>query len=1673
MKFRILPILLLALTSLFVSQKITAQSVGATFGNFTAMTATYATVSSPAQRSNTVGVLDLDPFSTITITAPANFEVATLAGGPYSSSFTATCDVNGAASIPVYVRMLITNNVGTYSGNVVVTNNSVAPNDAPPLNISINLCTVNKRTLTIAGTTIAPKIYDGTATAGTISYGALSNFANSTIYGVTFNETVVVSSASATDYSNGLVANGKATTVTYTLGNGTGGGLASNYQISPVAATGDITPKALTISGLAAANKVYDGNTTATVSGSPTLNGVIAGDVGNVTLGGGTTPTFATATVGNNKPVSFGTPYSISGSASGNYTLTPPGGVTAHILPKTLLTATPPTIASRVYNGTKTAGAVTVGVLSGFIPGETVTATGVGSDYATEHVGTGKLTDVHYTLHDGTGGGLAANYELADYIGATGDVTVKTLTVSGHTANNKVYDGNTTATLAGTAVLTGVVGVEDVTVSGGTPATFDTKDAGNGKTVTRAAYTLGGTATLSNYSLVQPAALTANITKKGLSITAPSIAARQYNGTLTAGAVTIGTLSGFVGLETVTATGAASDYASQHVGNGKATTVSYTLADGTNGGLAANYSLADDAATGDVTPKTLTITAPSLATRGFDGTTNPGTLTIGTLSGFVGVETVTATGSAANYSSANIGTYSSVITYLLADGTNGGLATNYALANGSANGTISGISVTITGVTADNKVYDGTTAATLTGTATMNGILPADLGNVTLGGGGSATFSDKNVANGKTVTVANYTLSGSAAGNYTITQPAALTANITPKALTITPASIASKVYNGTATVGTITVGTISGFVGTETVTASAAGTDYSTANAGGPYNSNITYTLADGTNGGLAINYSLAGEVATGSITPKPLTITGISINNKLFDGNTSATIAGTPALSGVVPADLANVTLGGTGTATFASSAVANGISVTVTGYSISGSASTNYSLTQPAGLTANITNSSVSIGDKVWEDTDGNGQQDVGEPGIAGITVQLYQAATLLATATTDVNGNYLFSSDPAGTTTASSIYNIAGLTASTLFTVRVPNVIGGSKQVALGTNELTVVNTGADASDSDGAASGNDADAAVTTGALGSSDITIDFGFAPAGVGGGGGGGLESRSLGDAVAKRIFNKAVNNENGPVNYNLLPQVQFRSVQNRVQGTEPSKISLTSIMPDITSKGYVAYNSSPKDLTSITNAKEVLAFDFTSNKEVRAVAFATKTLGELYDHTKPICDRLKGATLVNVETVKVQGYDFVKYTINNENGQREYATSFTVGTKAGRPDFSLQSIYLTQDYANDETMYNFQLWASSPVLVTDMITDVLNKLKANAPVNVIKTSAIPATYVESGKREGQNINLVVKNATPNTSGYFKLEDKASETSASSVVRNIPFTINANGKSNVIIPMDDKYESTLTMYVGGEVKDVVYMSDGAWTVDYNKSTTVLSSFKIVNDSKRAYTADEYPLFRNVELKANSSDFVSVVKLLRGGGAAADLNAFKGLKFSASGGYNLHVTLIKNGIVDYRSQYAADVQLELGQQDYYIALDKFTSASNSAKIDPKDITSIVFTVEVGTGRNSPISTTLSNVAFTKEDLNYLSSLEAKELAVYPNPVSGNRITVNFSSAKAAELSLRVTDMSGKVITLRQVQAVKGMNTVQVPVSTGLKAVHIVSLDGADIKYKSTKVMITN
>ena len=95
-------------------------------------------------------------------------------------------------------------------------------------------------------------------------------------------------------------------------------------------------------------------------------------------------------------------------------------------------------------------------------------------------------------------------------------VTAKALTVSGITANNKAYDGNSTAALnVGSAALVGVAGGDNVTLNtAGATGAFANKNVGTGKTVTVSGLTLGG-ADASNYTLTQPTT-TADITAQAL-----------------------------------------------------------------------------------------------------------------------------------------------------------------------------------------------------------------------------------------------------------------------------------------------------------------------------------------------------------------------------------------------------------------------------------------------------------------------------------------------------------------------------------------------------------------------------------------------------------------------------------------------------------------------------------------------------------------------------------------------------------------------------------------------------------------------------------------------------------------------------------------------------------------------------------------------------------------------------------------------------------------------------------------------------------------------------------------------------------------------------------------------------------------------------------------------------
>ena len=136
---------------------------------------------------------------------------------------------------------------------------------------------------------------------------------------------------------------------------------------------------------------------------------------------------------------------------------------------------------------------------------------------------------------DATGATLTVTYESDTHMGsasATITVVQKEVTISGITANNKEYDGNTNATVnASGATITGKVDGDDLTVSVATGSTFDSADAGS-RTVTLGTLTLDGTSA-GNYTLAtsgNQTTATANITAKDVSISAATVNDKGYDG---------------------------------------------------------------------------------------------------------------------------------------------------------------------------------------------------------------------------------------------------------------------------------------------------------------------------------------------------------------------------------------------------------------------------------------------------------------------------------------------------------------------------------------------------------------------------------------------------------------------------------------------------------------------------------------------------------------------------------------------------------------------------------------------------------------------------------------------------------------------------------------------------------------------------------------------------------------------------------------------------------------------------------------------------------------------------------------------------------------------------------------------------------------------------------------
>ena len=717
-----------------------------------------------------------------------------------------------------------------------------------------------------------------------------------TASGLQNSETIgnVVLTTNATTSGSGNVNAG---TWTITSSDATGGTFtASNYNITYVAGSLVVTPASVTGS-FTAANKPYDGATTATVTGT-SLTGVLgtSPNADNVQL------TFSSATYGSPNAGTQTVTLNgagLSGTDAGDYSLVTPITTTASIaqvIPSFSDLSTSQTI---TYGTSEILVSGTLSVLGsnpfltpGTDGGQSVTISVDGQNVSTGVVSSGPTSGT-FSVEIPTAtipvGSYAISYSYAgdsNFTAAATDTSTSltvnpaSLTVTGSSAS-MVY-GNRVPTFTTSALPPGVT--ETTTIVDPVYSTSGNLAVPPGGTY--ALDTVLGGPGLSNYS---PTVTDGTLTVTPLAITGNFTAANKtYDGTTTA-TVASTSLTGVLGTspnaDNLQLTYTSAIFASANA-NSTPQTVTLNGASLT-GSDASDYSLVTSiTTTATINQAPLTITANNASgnygfTPVLNGVSYTGFLNGETQSVLTTLPTVTTSATSAS----SVGTYTITAS--------GAVDPNYAISYQPGTYTVTPATLTIT-ATSQSKVFGTTAALSYTATGLVNGNTITDLQESSTGAVSTAN-------------VGSYPIDISAAigpglPNYNINYlDGTLTVTKATATIVVTPYSVT---YNGLAHSATGTATGVNGVNLNSDLTINSTHTDAGTYtdswsfNAGSNYNTatgNMTDTIAKATASVIVTPYDVTYDGNAHTATGTAQGVGGVSLPASDLTLNTTHTNAGT----------------------------------------------------------------------------------------------------------------------------------------------------------------------------------------------------------------------------------------------------------------------------------------------------------------------------------------------------------------------------------------------------------------------------------------------------------------------------------------------------------------------------------------------------------------------------------------------------------------------------------------------------------------------------------------------------------------------------------------------------------------------------------------------------------
>ena len=644
-------------------------------------------------------------------------------------------------------------------------------------------------------------------------------------------------------------------------------------------------------------------------------------------------------------------------------------------------------------------------------------------------------------------------------------------------------------------------------------------------------------------------------------------------------------------------------------------------------------------------------------------------------------------------------------------------------------------------------------------------------------------------------------------------------------------------------------------------------------------------------------------------------------------------------------------------------------------------------------------------------------------------------------------------------PAGTTAADhTLWLVGALAPGQSKTLRVALRFTTAQTVQTCAEVARMNETDVDSSPYNGSTTEDD-DACVTVGTAGSSS--------------GGVGGLESNGeLSQDLARVLYARTQRPAAAAPVVFSKDRPAFS-----VLGTDDDGARLMALVPAAGPEQSRPEVVTPGDLLGVTNATGVLGVDYVRAKDRRrmgALLMLATPNGQLYEHTKAICDRLRTATLADLDTLVVRGQPFVVNTLRYDDGTVDYAASFIA--YASEQGTTVDSRFLLSQYAvpAGAAVTNVQVWSPSAEYTREMIARVLDGF---GPVAFRQDEAVelPRVYVERAEYRDGALHLRVNNTA--RASWLRLSGAsvARAEGTAHVPLSAQVTLPADSASVwVTIPTGPMFDAGFFVETDlAGTPDQLYLADGAWSMAPAASADAsVASFTVQPEADAPAAA---PGVRFVEraptVRGDVKTTATLFRYLRAGGPALSLGAFRYLDLTLAGEGQVMVRLEQATAEGTTDVFYRTLRLTEAPQRHRIELQDFRSVDGRRFSGAASVLSFVV---VGNSHHAtPFALAVSRVRFAGGAGDASGDVPEATLLEHPSPnPARTRALVAYRLAEAGPVRLTVYDLLGRaVLDLRHAPAEAGFHRADADVSALPSGRYLLVLEAGGQRYTQPLVVM--